>query len=439
MILKYISIPELDFSESWRFGWNKIQKLPNFDKYMTFFWLLGPFIYLIERDPADLWLTTLSISFLLRCYFKNDWKWTNQNWFKAAIVFWLICIISGIFSPYFLYSTAEAFVWVRFPLYAAAAQVWLAKDKDIRISMLISILFGMIIMSFILISEAYLYPKLRLTWPYGDLIPGSYLAKTSLPIFCVLCALVFYKIRSTKFIILILILAVIATLLTGERMSFLILIAGGSLAGLLFKPKLLNLCALGTLALVTLLSIFLLKPDLYKRYSSDFAKHIPLINTTNIVDKLPNPYWGSWRSGLHQAWERPVLGIGPSALRKNCKNLYNNNFRSQYQIELGLKWLPGTNYCGNHPHNFYIQLLAETGVIGFIFGTLMFVTIIKTCYSSRNFDKNCPLIATSFIVPLILFFPLQQFGNFFGQWGNLFMWFAIAISIANNQNYLKSN
>ena len=29
----------------------------------------------------------------------------------------------------------------------------------------------------------------RLSWPYGDLTPGNYLAKACLPIFCVLIAL----------------------------------------------------------------------------------------------------------------------------------------------------------------------------------------------------------------------------------------------------------
>ena len=67
MILKYLSIPELNFSESWEIGWNKINLLSKFDKYMTFFWLLGPFIYLIERDPADLWLTSITLIFIFRC------------------------------------------------------------------------------------------------------------------------------------------------------------------------------------------------------------------------------------------------------------------------------------------------------------------------------------------------------------------------------------
>ena len=28
-----------------------------FDRFMTGFWLLGPFFMLIERSPADLWLS----------------------------------------------------------------------------------------------------------------------------------------------------------------------------------------------------------------------------------------------------------------------------------------------------------------------------------------------------------------------------------------------
>ena len=53
--------------------------------------------------------------------------------------------------------------------------------------MFISIFIGMILMCLILILEIFVEgPKERLTWPYGDLVPGSYLAKVSLPIFCVL-------------------------------------------------------------------------------------------------------------------------------------------------------------------------------------------------------------------------------------------------------------
>ena len=44
---------------------------------------------------------------------------------------------------------------------------------------LLSILIGMLIMCIILIAETIIEPKTRLTWPYGDLVPGGYIAKFS--------------------------------------------------------------------------------------------------------------------------------------------------------------------------------------------------------------------------------------------------------------------
>ena len=72
MHFKLLSVPELNFSSGWNDGWNKISKMKKIDKYMTIFWLLGPFIYLIERDPADLWLSLIGLVFLIRCIKKKD-------------------------------------------------------------------------------------------------------------------------------------------------------------------------------------------------------------------------------------------------------------------------------------------------------------------------------------------------------------------------------
>ena len=88
MILKFLSIPELNFQESWVNGWKKVQKFTTFDKYMTLFWFLGPFIYLIERDPADLWLSLIGLIFLIRCVKKKEWEWASQLWFRSALFLW---------------------------------------------------------------------------------------------------------------------------------------------------------------------------------------------------------------------------------------------------------------------------------------------------------------------------------------------------------------
>tara|TARA_B100001057_G_C22528190_1_gene824702 strand:+ start:266 stop:709 length:444 start_codon:yes stop_codon:yes gene_type:complete len=141
-----------------------------------------------------------------------------------------------------------------------------------------------------------------------------------------------------------------------------------------------------------------------------------------------NSHWGAWRGGIQQAFIDPIKGTGPSSSRKICKTLKSTSY----------SWLPGKNYCGNHPHNFYIQLLAETGIIGLIIGCLMFLSIIMTCYRTRKENFDCPMHATAFVIPIGLFFPLQQFGSFYGQWGNLFSWFAIAFALSQVQNF-RSN
>ena len=84
MFLKYLSIPELDFNSSWNKGFSKLKKLNKFDRFMIFFWFIGPFIYLIERSPADIWLSIISLVFIIRCIIKSEWFWTKQLWFSSC-------------------------------------------------------------------------------------------------------------------------------------------------------------------------------------------------------------------------------------------------------------------------------------------------------------------------------------------------------------------
>ena len=63
----------------------------------------------------------------------------------------------------------------------------------------------------------------------------------------------------------------------------------------------------------------------------------------------------------------------------------------------------------------------------------MFYNIITKCYNRFIYNDNCPMYKISYIVPLALFFPIQQYGSFFGQWGNLFIWFSIGFALSQIQ------
>ena len=61
------------------------------------------------------------------------------SWFILALLLWIIGILSSIFGPYTILTIKDSVTWIRSPLYAVAAQVWLGRDKDIRMIMFLSI------------------------------------------------------------------------------------------------------------------------------------------------------------------------------------------------------------------------------------------------------------------------------------------------------------
>ena len=91
--------------------------------------------------------------------------------------------------------------------------------------MAISIFIGLLLMTGILIAEILIVGPQggRLSWPYGDLTPGNYLAKACLPIFCVLVAIAVANKESCPAIAAIISLITISvSVFAGERINFII-------------------------------------------------------------------------------------------------------------------------------------------------------------------------------------------------------------------------
>jgi hypothetical protein len=89
------------------------------------------------------------------------------------------------------------------------------------------------------------------------------------------------------------------------------------------------------------------------------------------------------------------------------------------------------NGCTTHPHNFSLQLLSETGIIGFVYFFCIFIyfvfKIFKICIFkiSRVKINNNPLEIIIAVGFAMILFPLLPNGNFFNNWISMISYFLL--------------
>ncbi len=398
------------FKNIWADLGDALSSVPQWERGFHIFWLFGPFILLIERSPADIWCSILALAFVFRSIVNRDGGWLKAFWVRASFLFLTICILSSATSVIPSYAFSEGLAWFRFPLFAMATVFWLGTDKRFLYAMLMSTAFGMMLMTGILTAEMIIEGQKggRLSWPYDDLVSGNYLSKVGLPAFTIMVALAIgAKPRLASIMGGLSLISIIMSVLTGERINFLIRAFGGMLAGLAWRPHWRRYIILVVVEILAVAAIFTMMPNVQDRF------------TNAVVNSLPtgphSDYYRVMGAGLTVFKTAPFLGIGPATHRELCPSIVGENpdFR-----------------CDNHPHNFYIQFLTEIGIIGLISGSVMIISIIWAALAGWRKNRDNVVAATAFVVPFGLFFPIQSTGDFFGQWNNIFMWSAIALALA---------
>ena len=100
--------------------------------------------------------------------------------------------------------------------------------------------------------------------------------------------------------------------------------------------------------------------------------------------------------------------------------------------------------CNMHPHNYYLEILTETGLVGFIlvvfiFSLTLYITFFKKYFLSSNLKYNNVIIPFIFLF-IIEIFPIKSTGSFFttGNATYLFLLLGILIGLARRDNLIEN-
>ena len=128
-----------------------------------------------------------------------------------------------------------------------------------------------------------------------------------------------------------------------------------------------------------------------------------------------------------EMWKlQPIFGFGHKSFKIKCWKILFDDLE-----KIGERFDPNRPQnvaCGNHPHNYYLELLAETGIIGITLLITFFLFIVKNSlsYLVKNKEK-INFVLPIFIIFFIEIWPLKSSGSFFTVWGATFFWINTAI------------
>ncbi len=373
--------------------------IPTFSHFLRYFpWLL-PLLLLFSRAIADITVLVIGLMFLFNCYQSHNWDWAKKTWFKLNIVFWLyLLFVNTPFSIDPTDSLLHAIFYLRWPLFAAALAYWLLNDKVRQQHFLIALL---LVCLFVLLDTSLQYvtgtdlfghtkpSPTRLTGPYSRPIPGIMMLRV---LFIVLLMTVIMPslamaTRRITFTLSVLCIGLLFMFITGERMALILFFAGSVvvLIGLLLDQKIHKAKVLigFSFILVVFASLVLLNPEMAER-----SVYSILSKLTHFMD---SDYGLIFRAAI-TAWQaHPILGSGFHTYQLACE-----------QLGLLTQWgIP----C-SHPHNLYLQIAAETGLIGLLLFSIMILNLYFTVLYQPVKSKKWLIASLIFVILSVSFWPL---------------------------------
>ena len=278
----------------------------------------------------------------------------------------------------------------------------------------------------------------KLSGPFGDeLIAGGFIQRYSL--FAFFLIPIFFKDHNlnkyNKYLIPVLFIIFFSSLvLSGNRMPTLLFLFSIFLI-LVFQKNTRKFLLPFLIIFSIIFSILFKSNELIRNNFLNLYGQVSIITKLTIekdfFNKNSPQYLKEFTTFYHTWLMNKYIGGGIKNFRYYC------HYRPS--IEKNAKFI-----CNMHPHNYYLEILTETGIVGFLIITLIFLNItflslVKKYFFTSNLKNNNIIIPFIFLF-LAEIFPLKSTGSFFttGNSTYIFLIIGILIGIIRRENSIEN-
>ena len=273
----------------------------------------------------------------------------------------------------------------------------------------------------------------RVSGPFGDeLIAGGYVQRFS--IFSFFLIPIFFKTnikKILKFLIPVLfILFFSGIIISVNRMPLILFLFSIFLITIFEKKTRKYLLPFLIIFPILFLVIFKFNERVQSNFNSfyDQVEGMTQIVITKDFKNKNSPQYFKEFSTFYDTWLlNKYIGGGIKNFRYYCHKRNNIDSNSKF-------------ICNMHPHNYYLEILTDTGLIGFFMVSVIFLIILYISFFKKYFTES-PLKYNHLITPfmflfLVEIFPIRSTGSFFttGNTTYLFLMMAITVAFSRKQN-----